>query len=131
MKHATGTFEVKVIPQAAEEGVGDPTVGRMALDKKFSGDLEGVSRGQMLTAMTGTEGSAAYVAVERVRGRLAGREGTFALYHSGVMSRGAQQLAINVVPDSGTEGLTGIAGAMKINVAGGKHTYDFEYTLPE
>src|ERR1044071_6207885 len=45
-KHATGTFEVKMAPQT-DDKVGDPTVGRMSLDKVFRGDIEGVSRGQM------------------------------------------------------------------------------------
>ena len=128
-KHATGTFEVKLAPQADGE-VGDPTVGRMSLDKVFSGDLEAVGRGQMLAVRTDVENSAGYVAMERVAGKLDGRDGSFALQHSGTMTRGAMQLAVTVVPDSGTGQLTGIDGRMTINVADGKHSYDFEYTLP-
>lgn len=128
--HASGTFEVKVIPQAPEENVGDPTVGRLALDKQFHGDLEGTSKGQMLGVRTEVEGSAGYVAMERVNGTLQGRTGTFALQHSGTMNRGASTLSITVVPDSGTGQLTGLAGTMSINVADGKHSYAFEYTLP-
>lgn len=129
--HASGTFEVKMIPQAPEDGVGDPTVGRMSLDKQFRGDLEAVSRGQMLAVMTSVEGSAGYVAMERVEGRLGGRNGTFALQHSGTMTRGVPQLTITVVPDSGTGELAGLAGKMAINISDGKHSYDFEYTLAE
>jgi hypothetical protein len=128
--HASGTFEVKVTPQAPEEGVGDPTVGRLALDKQFHGDLEGTSRGQMLAVRTETEGSAGYVAMERVTGTLEGRTGTFALQHSGTMNRGAPTLVITVVPDSGTGQLAGLAGTMTIVIADGKHSYEFEYTLP-
>ena len=47
-QHARGTFEVKLNPQAPEDTVGDPTVGRMSIDKQFHGDLEGASKGQML-----------------------------------------------------------------------------------
>ena len=54
-KHATGTFEVKMTPRAAEENVGDPTVGRMSLDKTFSGDIEGTSKGQMLAVRSEVE----------------------------------------------------------------------------
>lgn len=129
-KHAKGTFEVKVAPQA-DDKVGDPTVGRMSLDKVFSGDLEGVGRGQMLGVNTEIEGSAGYVAMERIAGKLHGREGTFALQHSGSMTRGAMQLNITVVPDSGTGQLAGIAGKLSIIIADGKHSYDFEYTLPQ
>ena len=129
-KFAKGTFEVKVAPQS-DDKVGDPTVGRMSLDKVFRGDLEGVGRGQMLAAMTDVEGSAGYVALERVAGKLDGREGTFALQHSGTMTRGTPQLIITVVPDSGTGQLAGLAGKMSINIAGGKHSYEFEYTLAQ
>ena len=126
---ASGLFEVRLTPQEPEEGVGDPTVGRMAIAKQFRGGLEATSRGQMLTAMTDLEGSAGYVAIERVTGTLDGRAGTFALQHSGTMTRGLPQLTITVVPDSGTGELAGIAGTMTIDIADGKHSYDFEYTL--
>jgi hypothetical protein len=81
--------------------------------------------------MTETKGSAGYVAVERVTGSLHGRSGTFALQHSGTMTRGVPQLIITVVPDSGTGQLVGLTGKMMINITDGKHSYDFEYTLPE
>ena len=126
MTHAAGTFEVKLTPQADD---GDPTLGRLSLDKQFHGDLEGTSRGQMLTAGTDVEGSAGYVAIERVRGTLHGRRGTFALQHSGTMTRGAPSLTIRVVPDSGTEELAGLSGKMSITIAEGRHSYDFEYAL--
>jgi len=128
-KHASGTFEVKMSPQAPEDNVGDPTVGRMSLDKQFHGDLEGSGTGQMLAAGTDVEGSGGYVAMERVNGTLHGRKGTFALQHSGTMTRGTPQLSISVVPDSGTGELVGLAGKMTINIVDGKHFYEFEYTL--
>ena len=54
---ASGTFDVKINPQPHDDKGGDPTVGRMSLEKTFQGDLEGASKGQMLTGGTGTEGS--------------------------------------------------------------------------
>ena len=128
---ASGPFEVKMIPLAAEEKVGDPSVGRMSIDKQFHGDLEATSRGQMLAAMTDTQGSAGYVAMERVIGTLHGQSGTFALQHTGTMTRGTPQLSVTVVPDSGTGQLAGLTGKMAIIVADGKHSYDFEYTLTQ
>jgi len=128
---ASGPFEVKMIPLAAEEKVGDPSVGRMSIDKQFHGDLEATSRGQMLAAMTDTQGSAGYVAMERVIGTLHGQSGTFALQHTGTMTRGTPQLSVTVVPDSGTGQLAGLTGKMAIIVANGKHSYDFEYTLTQ
>jgi len=127
--HASGTFEVKMVPQAPAENVGDPTVGRMSLDKQFHGDLEGTSKGEMLAVRSAVEGSAGYVAMERVTGTLGGRSGTFALQHSGTMNRGAPTLSITVVPDSGTGELAGLTGTLSIIIADGKHSYDFEYAF--
>lgn len=127
--HASGTFDVKLNPQAPEDSVGDPTVGRMSIDKQFHGDLEGTSKGQMLATTTDVKGSAGYVAMERVKGTLHGRSGTFSLQHSGTMTRGTPQLIITVVPDSGTDQLVGLAGTMTINIVDGKHFYEFDYTL--
>ncbi|MEO8849729.1 MAG: DUF3224 domain-containing protein [Casimicrobiaceae bacterium] len=102
----------------------------MSLDKQFAGDLSGVGNGEMLTAMTQTKGSAGYVAIEQFTGTLHGRAGGFVFQHSGSMTRGAQQLSITVVPDSGTGQLTGITGCLEITIADGKHSYAFSYTLP-
>jgi hypothetical protein len=123
---AVGTFEVKMAPQP---GYSD-SVGRMSLDKQFAGDLEGTSMGEMLAVMSGVEGSAGYVAMERVTGTLKGRKGTFALQHSGLMNRGEPSLTVTVVPDSGTDQLTGLAGTMRIIIEGKKHSYEFDFTLP-
>ena len=130
-QHASGTFEVKMNPQTPDDKVGDPTVGRMSIDKQFRGDLEGASKGQMLVAGTDVKDSAVYVAIELVIGTLHGHNGTFALQHSGTMTRGAPQLSVTVVPDSGTGELLGLAGKMTINIVDGKHFYEFEYTLAQ
>jgi hypothetical protein len=129
--HATGTFEVKLTPQPTEDKAEGATLGRMSLDKQFHGDLEGTSKGQMLTAMTEVKGSAGYVAIERITGTLHGRTGSFVLQHSGTLTKGAAQQSITVVPDSATGQLVGLTGTMTITIADGKHSYDFEYTLPK
>ena len=128
MAHASGEFEVKMTPQPADDKA---AVGKFSLDKKFHGDLEGTSKGEMLAIMTTVEGSAGYVAMEQVTGTLNGRSGTFALQHTGTMTRGAPQLSVTVVPDSGTGQLVGLSGQMTIKIDGGKHAYEFEYTLAE
>lgn len=133
-KHARGPFEVKLAPQplAFENSGAGATRGRMALDKQFHGALEATSHGEMLTAMSTVQGSAGYVAIEKVEGTLDGRTGSFILQHDATMTRGAPALNILVVPDSGAGALTGLAGTMKIVIeAGGKHFYEFEYTLPD
>jgi hypothetical protein len=131
MNHASGTFEVKLTPQASDDKAGDATLGRMTIDKQYHGDLEGTGKGQMLTAGTPVKGSAVYVAIEKVSGTLHGRSGTFVLQHSGTMNRGTPHLSITVVPDSGTDQLVGLAGKMDIIVTDGKHSYKFDYTLAE
>jgi hypothetical protein len=129
--HASGTFEVVLNPQVPDDKVGDPTVGRMSIDKQFHGDLEAISKGQMLAVGTDIEGSAGYVAMERVIGKLNDHSGTFALQHSGTMTRGTPYHTITVVPDSGTGQLAGLAGKMTINLVDGKHLYDLEYTFAD
>lgn len=124
-----GAFTVKLIKQQTETE-SETGLGRMLLDKEFHGALEATSNGQMLAAGTEVKGSAAYVALERVTGTLEGKRGSFHLQHTGVMNRGAGQLTITVVPDSGTGELTGISGTMSIDIIEGKHFYRFEYALP-
>ena len=126
---ATGNFEVKMQPQGDGNIAEGSSLGRMSLDKQFSGDLQAVGAGEMLTARSDIPTSAAYVAVERVTGTLHGREGSFVLVHKGVMTSEAQRLVIEVVPDTGTGQLEGISGTLVIRIEDGKHYYDFEYQL--
>lgn len=135
MEHATGPFEVKMTPQKADNPAAEAAnLGRMSFDKQYHGDLEATGKGEMLASgpPPSATGSGAYVAMEKVTGTLKGRSGSFVLMHSGTMTRGTPQLLITVVPDSGTGQLVGLSGSMNINIApGGKHSYDFEYTLAE
>ena len=126
---ANGTFEVKVLPLPADEGTDTGGFGRLSIDKTFSGDLAGTSKGQMVGAFTAVEGSAGYVALERVTGTLNGRKGSLILQHSGSMSKGTPTIIVTVVPDSGTEELTGLSGTMQIIIEGKKHSYVLDYAL--
>ena len=130
LRHAQGTFEVRIAPQAHEPGVGDPDIGRMGLHKVFSGDLIGTAHGQMLAVRGAVEGSAGYVAMDIVEATLDGRTGRFALQHSGTMDRGARRLTIAIVPDSGHGELEGIVGTLTIDIRDGLHYYDLAYRLP-
>lgn len=129
---ANGTFEVKVKPLAEDEKVPGVAVGRMSIDKTFKGDIEGASKGEMMTAGTLVKGSAGYVAVEIATASIKGRAGTFTLLHHATMKQdGDFRMNIVVIPDSGTGGLTGLAGKMEIIIEGGKHSYRFDYSLPD
>jgi hypothetical protein len=130
-QHATGTFEVKVAPLDPAFKFEENPLTRFSLDKQFHGDLDATSKGEMLAAGNPAKGSGGYVAMERVAGTLQGRSGTFALQHIGTMANGEYHLDVSVVPGSGTGQLTGLSGTMKIIIEGGKHSYDFAYTLPE
>ena len=127
---ASGTFEVKLSPQGPDAH-GETSLGRLSIEKHFHGDLDGPSKGQMLTAGTEVKGSAVYVAVERVTGTLHGKSGAFSLHHTGIMNRGSASLTVHVVPDSGTGELTGLTGQMQITIADGKHLYELDYTTPD
>jgi hypothetical protein len=128
--HATGTFEPDVKPVPSDFPAA-PLLGRMTINKTFHGGIEATSVGQMLTAMTDVKGSAGYVAVEFVTGKVDGRSGSFSLIHRGIMDRGKPTLSVTVVPDSGTGELVGMTGTFTIDIAAdGKHSYTFDYTLP-
>lgn len=126
---ASGTFDVTLKPLPADNGPGVESLGRLSIDKRFHGDIEGTSKGQMLTGGTAIKNSAAYVAIEQVSGSLKGRKGTFILQHTGIMNRGEGSLVITVVPDSGTGALEGLNGTMVIKIDAGRHLYEMEYSL--
>lgn len=130
MPRATGKFEVSMKPASPPEYEASTTTGRMVLDKQYFGDLDAIGKGEMLTAVTDTRGAGAYVAIERVSGILSGKHGSFVLQHVGTMSGGVDQLSIVMVPDSGTDQLTGITGSMAIKMDEGKHVYQVDFVLP-
>ena len=129
MPSIRGPFEVKTLPQAPESDAAFAAVGRLLLDKRFHGELEAVSHGQML-AVGGQAGWGVYVAIEKVEGTLGGRRGNFVLYHNGTMTPAdGQRLSVTVAPLSGTDELAGLSGTMAIEIVDGQHFYTFDYTL--
>jgi len=134
MKEAKGSFVVKVAVVDSSEIGKEGGVGRMTIDKVFSGDLAGTTKGEMLTGVTESTGAMAYVAIETVTATLDGRSGNFVLMHNATMNKAdpkSGSMHIVVVPGSGTGGLAGISGTFVIQIdAAGKHTYTFDYELP-
>ena len=124
---AKGPFQVTrvAVPAAFEKA----SLGRHSLDKVFSGDLAATSLGEKISAGGSVPGSAGYVAMERVTGTLHGRSGAFVLQHSATMDRGTPTMTITVVPDTGTDALTGLSGSMRIIIDKGQHSYEFEYSI--
>jgi hypothetical protein len=129
-RHAEGSFDVKTTPMAADDAVAGTLIGRYSLVKQYHGDLEATAKGEMLSAGDPSSGNAGYVAIEQVTGTLNGHAGSFAMQHIGTMENGSYKLSVVVVPGSGTGQLTGIGGTLTITIANGKHSYNFEYTLP-
>jgi uncharacterized protein DUF3224 len=128
---AVGTFEVKLTQQSADTPAEGSALARLSIDKQYHGDVEGTGTGEMLSVGTAIKNSAAYVAVERVSATVRGRAGSFALIHVGIMNRGAPQLSITIVPDSGTGELAGISGSYGIEIENGRHSYWLEYQFSD
>jgi Protein of unknown function (DUF3224) len=130
-QHVTGPFDVKITPQKPDTQIARAAnLGRLTIDKRYHGDLEAIAKGEMLAAQTEVKGSAGYVALERVSGKLKGRSGSFVLQHNGTMNRGKAELAVTVVPDSGAGELRGLSGKMKILIApDGAHSYEFDFKI--
>jgi len=127
-RSAAGAFEVILTPVGAPDEIEGVALARMSLDKRFHGGLEAVSKGEMLSVRS-AQGSATYVALERVSGALDGRPGGFVLVHRGVMTPEARTLEVEVAPGSGTGELKGLNGRMTIEIAEGKHSYRLDYAL--
>ncbi len=126
---ARGRFDVKMTPVEPSAEGKLAQLGRMTIDKTIEGDLRGRSTGEMLAFRSGVEGSAGYVAMERVEGTLSGKRGTFVMQHDGRMNRGERFLSIVVVPDSGTGELVGLVGRFDIQIDDGEHSYTFDYSF--
>lgn len=130
-QHVTGPFDVKITPQKPDTQIARAAnLGRLTIDKRYHGDLEAIAKGEMLATQTEVKGSAGYVALERVTGKLKGRSGSFVLQHNGTMNRGTAELAVTVVPDSGAGELRGLSGKMRIIIApDGAHSYEFDFKI--
>ncbi|NWB84024.1 DUF3224 domain-containing protein [Pseudomonas gingeri] len=126
---ANGSFEIRLNPEALSEPAAGTGLGRMSFNKVFQGDLVATSQGEMLSFRSSVLGSAGYVAMETVTGTLQGRNGSFVLQHSSSMTRGVAEQSINVVPDSATGELAGLAGSLVITIEEGQHSYQFDYSL--
>jgi hypothetical protein len=124
-----GEFDVTMSPERMSVGASGFGLGRMVLDKRYHGALEASGNGEMLTFIGAAQGSAGYVAMERVEGTLDGLSGGFTLQHNGIMDRGQPSLAVLVVPDSGSGDLTGLSGKLDIRNEDGKHYYTFDYVI--
>src|SRR5213082_201534 len=101
-QRVTGPFEVKVTPQKPDTQIARAAnLGRLTIDKRFHGELEAISKGEMLATQTEVKGSAAYVALERVTGTLIGRSGSVVPEPGATVTEEKGLPRFMVVPDSG------------------------------
>ncbi|MCB0996718.1 MAG: DUF3224 domain-containing protein [Acidimicrobiales bacterium] len=126
---AIGAFEISLQPDDADELGG--VVHRMVFTKSFSGDLDGVGEGVMLSGGDPQTGNAGYVAVEVFRGRVHGREGTVLFQQFGQMDATGQRLLYEIVGGSGTGELAGISGRLELTIDAAGHHVELEYELPD
>ena len=126
--HAHGTFTVDIKPLTPPPAEG---LSRLSINKRLTGDLDGLTKGEMYSGGDPNLGAAGYVAIEVFSGLLAGKSGTFALQHSATIDQNGQKMSVIVVPGSGTGALKSIAGTFTIKIANGQHSYDLLYTLPD
>jgi len=91
------------------EGADLPKLTRASVTKTFTGDLEGEGHVEYLM-MYRSDGSATFVGLERIVGRLGGRAGTFVLERTGVFEGGQAKESYSVVPGSATGELAGLRG---------------------
>ena len=132
-KHAAATFKVDAWDEQPWDTVdGQPKMTRAEVKKSFQGDLQGTSRLQYLMTYR-EDGTADVVAMERIRGSLGGKRGTFVLSHVGAFVNGAASGTWKIVDGSGTDELEGITGSSAFSIPQGEEEFPFalDYEIRE
>lgn len=99
----------KYEPVAYDEQPEGTTLSKIHVEETFSGDIEGQGIVEFLQAAR-ANGSASFVGIERVTGKLGGKSGTFLLQDNGTVESNAVSGDWFVVPGSGTGELKGLRG---------------------
>lgn len=105
------------------------TSGRFDFTKTWSGGMEGISRGVLLSGGDPATGHAGYVAIEQFEGTLDGRYGTILLNQLGSMVGDEPQLSFVLTPGSGTGQLSGLTGTVSIDAVGDDGVHQVTLTL--
>ena len=115
--------------QPYREEPNQPKLTRASVSKTLTGDIEGHSQVEYLM-MYRADGSAAFVGLERVEGRLAGKTGGFVLQRTGVFEGGQAKETYVVIPGSATGELQGLVGEGTSAVGHGlEHPFTLNYDL--
>ena len=111
------------------EGQDLPRLTRAAVTKTFTGDITGEGQVEYLM-MYRSDGSATFVGLERVVGRLGGKAGTFVLQRTGKFESGQAKESYAVIPGSGTGELRGLRGEGISAVGhGSEHPFTLNFEL--
>jgi hypothetical protein len=129
-KNANARFAIKKWDEKPySEGEGLPRLTRVSVTKTFTGDIEGEGHVQYLM-MYRDDGSATFVGLERVVGRIGARTGTFVLQRLGVFQSGQAKESYSVIPGSATGDLLGLRGDGRSDVGHGlEHPFTLDYEL--
>lgn len=130
MAKATGSFQITSFNEDSYEDRGDGAKLTHAWgDQAFSGDIEGDGAVHWLMSYRSNK-SARYVGLQRIKGAIGGREGSFIIEATGDFDGAASRGNWSIIPASGTDGLKGITGRGTFEAPGGpKATYELEYDL--
>jgi len=115
-------------PYSEEPGL--PKLTRASVTKTYTGDITGTGHVEYLM-MYASDGSATFVGLEQVVGRVAGRTGTFVLQRAGVFEGGLAKETYSIIPGSATEELRGLRGEGRSAVGHGmEHPFTLDHELP-
>ncbi len=129
-KSASARFAIKSWDEKPySEGSDRPKLSRASVTKTYTGDIEGEGQVEYLM-MYRSDGSAAFVGLELVDGRIDGRTGTFVLQRTGIFEGGLAKESYSVIPGSATADLKGLAGEGSSAVGHGmEHPFTLSYEL--
>jgi Protein of unknown function (DUF3224) len=128
-ERATASFDITGWDEQPYDERDGVRLSRTRVVKAFRGEIEGESTAELLMAVAG-EDAAAYVGLERVGGRVNGRQGSFVYLHTATAAGGRQEASWPVVDGSGTGELAGISGRIRIdNLPEGGHVLTLDYDL--
>jgi len=111
--------------KAYSEIAGAYKLTRASVTKTYKGEIEGEGTLEYLMAY-GSDGSASFVGIEHVVGRVGERHGSFVFQHVGTFKDGVAKSNWSVVPKSGTEGLQGLRGEVESSL-GHAASYPVEF----
>lgn len=129
-KTANARFAIKNWDEKPySEGEGLPRLTRAKVTKAFTGDIEGEGQVEYLM-MYRSDGSATFVGLERITGRIGSASGTFVLERFGTFEGGQAKESYSVIPGSGTGALGTLRGEGTSAVGHGtEHPFTMIYEL--